>query len=90
VVARSRRKRGRGSGGEAAVVDVDLVPNVQWGVGALRAEQVVPHAGDLLGGLARALPSITVDYTDEAVRAMTNAQQRVIDRTKQDASTQFE
>ena len=46
--------------------------------------------GDLLGGLARALPSITVDYTDEARRALTHAQQRVIDRAKQDAREQFE
>ena len=46
--------------------------------------------GDLLGGLARALPSITVDYTDEAMRAMTHAQRRVIDRAKQDARRRFE
>jgi len=46
--------------------------------------------GDLLGGLARALPSITVDYTDEARRALTLAQQQVIERAKQDAKTQFE
>ena len=46
--------------------------------------------GDLLGGLARALPSITVDYTDEARRALTHAQQQVIDRAKRDARQRFE
>lgn len=46
--------------------------------------------GDLLGGLARALPSVTIDYTDEAVRAMTHAQQRVIERAKADAMGRFE
>lgn len=46
--------------------------------------------GDLLGGLARALPSITVDYTDEAVRAMTQAQAYVVDRAKADADAHFE
>ena len=46
--------------------------------------------GDLLGGLARALPSATVDYTDEAIRSMTRAQKRVIDRAKDDARTHFE
>lgn len=46
--------------------------------------------GDLLGGLARALPSITVDYTDEAVRAMTQAQEYVVDRAKSDAQGHFE
>lgn len=46
--------------------------------------------GDLLGGLARALPSITVDYTDEAVRAMTEAQAYVVDRAKTDAEAHFE
>jgi hypothetical protein len=46
--------------------------------------------GDLLGGLARALPSITADYTDEAVRAMTEAQASVVDRAKSDARSHFE
>lgn len=46
--------------------------------------------GDLLGGLARALPSVTIDYTDEALRAMTRAQKRVIDTAKDDARPRFE
>jgi len=46
--------------------------------------------GDLLGGLARALPSITVDYTDEALRAMTQAEAFVVDRAKADAESHFE
>lgn len=46
--------------------------------------------GDLLGGLARALPSATIDYTDEALRAMTRAQKRVVDRAMADARDQFE
>jgi len=46
--------------------------------------------GDLLGGLARALPSATIDYTDEAIRAMTRAQKRVIDRAKDDARQYFQ
>lgn len=46
--------------------------------------------GNLLGGLARALPSVTIDYTDEAVRAMTQAQQRVIEKAKADAGRRFD
>ena len=34
--------------------------------------------GDILGGLARALPSISVEFTDEALRAMRRAEQQVI------------
>ena len=46
--------------------------------------------GDLLGGLARALPSITVDYTDEAVRAMRGAERRVVHEAKSDVAERFD
>ena len=34
--------------------------------------------GDVLGGLARALPSFSVEFTDEAVRSMRRAERQVI------------
>jgi len=36
--------------------------------------------GELLGGLGRALPTVTVDYTDESLRAMTRAEASVRER----------
>ena len=53
-----------------------------------RPEQI--DQGNLLDGLARALPLFMVDYTDEARCALIHAQQRVIDRAKQDARDRFE
>ena len=49
VPARSRRERGRGAGVEAAVVKVDVVAGVEWGVSSLRTEQMPPLAGDSVG-----------------------------------------
>ena len=46
--------------------------------------------GDVLGGLARALPSLTVDFTDEAVRAMGQAEQKVIPTAKADVAAAYE
>ncbi|MBX0322847.1 hypothetical protein EGH21_07360 [Halomicroarcula sp. F13] len=45
--------------------------------------------GEVLGGLARALPSLTVEFTDEAVRSMRRAEQRVIPQAKADAERAF-
>jgi hypothetical protein len=37
----------------------------------------------VLGGpFAGRMPSVSIDYTDEAVRAMRRAEQRVVDETK--------
>lgn len=45
---------------------------------AIRLEvQVDP--GEVLGGLASALPGVAVEYTDEALRAMTRAERRIVD-----------
>lgn len=39
--------------------------------------------GNVLGGpFASRMPSVSIDYTDEAVRAMRRAEQRVVDETK--------
>jgi len=40
--------------------------------------------GDVLGGLARALPSLEVEFTDEALRSMRRAERRVIPEAKSD------
>lgn len=40
--------------------------------------------GDVLGGLARALPTLEVDFTDEALRAMEQAEGEVVPDAKSD------
>ena len=46
--------------------------------------------GDVLGGLARALPTLEVEFTDEALRSMRRAEQRVIPRAKTDIERAYE
>jgi hypothetical protein len=46
--------------------------------------------GDVLGGLARALPSLEVEFTDEALRSMRRAEQRVIPEAKTDVEDAYE
>jgi hypothetical protein len=46
--------------------------------------------GDVLGGLARALPNLTVEFTDEALRSMRQAEQRVIPQAKTDIEQAYE
>jgi hypothetical protein len=46
--------------------------------------------GEVLGGLARALPSLEVEFTDEALRSMRRAEQRVIPDAKSDVEQVFE
>ena len=46
--------------------------------------------GDVLGGLARALPTLDVDFTDEALRSMRRAEQTVIPRAKTDIERAYE
>jgi len=48
------------------------------------AFELVIDPGDVLGGLARALPSLEVDFTDEALRSMRQAEQRVLPQAKTD------
>jgi len=46
--------------------------------------------GSVLGGpFAGALPSVSVEYTDEAIRAMRRAERRVIEDTKREVAAQF-
>lgn len=45
---------------------------------------------DILGPFALTLPTFTVDYTDEAVRAMTRGERRVIDELKDEVETRFD
>ena len=46
--------------------------------------------GDVLGGLARALPTLEVDFTDEALRSMGRAEQLVIPQAKTDIEQAYE
>jgi hypothetical protein len=46
--------------------------------------------GDVLGGLARALPSLTVEFTDEALRSMRRAERQVIPQAKADVEAAYE
>jgi hypothetical protein len=46
--------------------------------------------GDILGGLARALPTLTVEFTDEALRAMQLAEQEVVPEAKSDLEDAYE
>ena len=46
--------------------------------------------GEVLGGpFAGSLPSASLEYTDEAIRAMRRAEQRVVQQTKTTVETQF-
>jgi hypothetical protein len=54
------------------------------------AFQLVVDPGDVLGGLARALPNLDVDFTDEALRSMRRAEQLVIPRAKTDIEAAYE
>jgi hypothetical protein len=46
--------------------------------------------GDVIGGpLASGLPSVRIEYTDEAIRAMRRAEQRVIHETKAEIRDRF-
>jgi hypothetical protein len=42
------------------------------------AMEVRVEPGEVLGGLASALPGVSIEYTDEALRAMTRAEERVV------------
>lgn len=46
--------------------------------------------GDVLGGLAYGLPSVSIEYTDEAIRAMRRAERRVVRDTKAEVAERFE
>lgn len=46
--------------------------------------------GDVLGGLARGLPSVSIEYTDEAIRAMRRAERRVVRETKSEVADRFD
>ncbi len=46
--------------------------------------------GEVLGGLARALPSLDVEFTDEAIRSMRRAERTVIPRAKRDVNDAFD
>lgn len=72
---------------------VSLVEDHFAFTGPLRAERdafqmaVTFDPADVLGGLGSllgGLPTVEVDYTDEAIRAMRRAEQRVIAETKRD------
>jgi hypothetical protein len=49
--------------------------------------EILSGVGSLLGG---AMPTITVEYTDEAVRAMRTAERQVIAETKTDVERRFD
>ncbi|WP_336336663.1 hypothetical protein [Haloarcula brevis] len=46
--------------------------------------------GEVLGGLARALPTLTVEFTDEALRSMRRAEQQVIPAAKADVDRAYD
>lgn len=46
--------------------------------------------GDVLGGLARALPTLTVEFTDEALRSLQRAEERVIAHAKTEIDATYE
>lgn len=46
--------------------------------------------GDVLGGLARTLPTLDVEFTDEALRSMRHAEQQVIPAAKADVQQAYE
>ncbi|MEZ3163294.1 hypothetical protein ABNG03_00010 [Halorubrum sp. RMP-47] len=46
---------------------------------------------EVVGGpFAAALPSVSVEYTDEATRAMRRAERRIIEETKREVATRFD
>lgn len=57
---------------------------------ALYAFEARVEPKEILGPFALAIPSFTVDYTDEAVRAMTKGERRVIDDLKREIEARFE
>lgn len=75
---------------------VDLVEEAFPFTGPLRtreelfAFEVTIDPSEILGTLALALPSFTVDYTDEAARAMTEGERRVIEDTKRKIEARFD
>jgi len=46
--------------------------------------------GEVLGGLARALPTLDVEFTDEALRSMRRAEQQVIPSAEADVEQAYE
>lgn len=46
--------------------------------------------GDVLGGLARALPSLDVEFTDEALRAMQQAETQVVPDAKSELDSVYD
>lgn len=46
--------------------------------------------GEVLGGLARALPSLTVEFTDEALRSMRKAEEQVIPQATADVEQAYD
>ena len=46
--------------------------------------------GDVLGGLAKALPSLEVEFTDEALRSMRRAEKQVLPQAKTDLEDAYE
>jgi hypothetical protein len=76
---------------------VDLVENAFPFTGVLRefpeafVFEVRIDPGSVLGGpFAGALPTASVEYTDEAKRAMRRAERRVIEETKREVAVQFD
>lgn len=57
---------------------------------ALYAFEAHVEPKEILGPFALAIPSFTVDYTDEAVRSMTKGERRVIDELKREIEARFE
>lgn len=54
------------------------------------AMEVQVDPGEVLGGLAGALPSVGVEYTDEALRAMTRAEERIVHDLGREVGRRFE
>jgi hypothetical protein len=46
--------------------------------------------GDVLGGLARALPTLDVEFTEEALRSMQRAEDRVLPQAKADLDAAYD
>lgn len=75
---------------------IDLVEEAFPFTGPLRGRETLfafeAHIdpSEILGPLALALPSFTVDYTDEAVRAMTTGERRVVDDLRREVERRFD
>lgn len=54
------------------------------------AFEMTVDPGDVLGGLARALPTLDVEFTDEALRSMRRAEQQVLPQAKADLDDAYE